>query len=140
MRNVIIVAALALAACQGGAPEAQENNAAEANAAEANAATPSPEQQAALAALVPAYAGASEVRGAFGSNTVAFRTSDAPRQVADFYAAAARAQGFDVQIPEGAVMLVTMNATGQRGGLVSLTATRVGDNTEVQLMAAPDRR
>lgn len=140
MRTGILAAALALAACQGAAPEAQENNVAEANAAEANVAAPSPEQQAALAALVPAYAGASEVRGAFGSNSVAFRTGDPPRRVADFYAAAAREQGFETQIPEGAAMLVTMNATGPGGGLVSLSATRVGDRTEVQLMAAPGRR
>lgn len=130
-------AALLLLAGCGGTPAPVENNvAAETNAAAAPAA-PSPEEQAALAALVPAYAGASEVRGAFGSSSVAFRTGDPANRVAGYYADIARAQGFTVDLPPTDNMLAQMNATRPGGGLISLTATRVGDHTEVQIMAAP---
>lgn len=138
MRKDVLAAtaALTLLAGCGGTPAPVENNIVETNAAAAPAA-PSAEDQAALAALVPAYTGASEVRGAFGTSSVAFRTDDPANRVAQHYADIARAQGFTVDLPPTDNMLAQMNATRPGGGLISLTATRVGDHTEVQIMAAP---
>lgn len=141
MRARILIAAnlLTIAACDGAAPDAVASNAAEANSADTSAnvvATARPVDRAALAALLPPYPGAQQVRGGSEGGSLAFQTADPPRQVASFYADVARREGFTVDIPETDGMLVNMVATRDGGGLVNVTATRAGGITQVQIMAA----
>ncbi len=135
-------ALLALAGCEGGAPapdgDAVANEAAAAaNGTDAGASSVDP---AASAALLPDYPGADQVRdgrGTGGGASLAFRSRDAPRRIVEFYADVARRAGLAAEIsPPDGVMMVSLRATDGEGGLVSLTATRVGDVTEVQAMAA----
>ena len=133
-------ALLVLAGCEGGAPapdgDAVANGAAAANGTDAAPAV----DPAASAALLPDYPGADQVRdgrGTGGGASLAFRSRDAPRRIVEFYADVARRAGLAAEIsPPDGVMMVSLRASDGEGGLVSLTATRVGDVTEVQAMAA----
>ena len=148
-KRIAATAALAmLAGCEGGGAPAEQNNLAEANAAAAAPAPASAEDRAALARLLPDYPGATQVRrsdgagGAAGgvSGSLAFRTGDPTYQVARFYADVARGEGFTVDGEPGESLMVTMTANREGGGLVSLSATRIGPNTEVQIMASTGTR
>lgn len=134
---LLATAALAVSACNQTAPEVANNTA----APEANAAVEAaPADPAALAALLPPYPGAQQVRGEPAGGSLAFQTADPPRQVAAFYADVARREGFTAETPDNNGMLVNMMATREGGGLVSVTATRVGGVTQVQIMAAVGTR
>ncbi len=144
MRITIVATAaalLALAGCEGGTPAPKGNAAAP--AAEANAvadAAPDPANEASLRALLPPYPGATRVRDGLGgggtSGSFAFATSDPTRPVIDFYAAAARRAGYAVEVHEPVGIALSMTATNAEGALANVTASRVGQVTEVQAMAS----
>ncbi len=125
-------ALLTLAGCESGAPVAdnQAEAAVETNAAEA------PANPAALRDVLPLYPGATEVRDNREGGSLAFATSDPTQPVIAFYVAAARRAGFEVE--EHPPMGIALSLTGTRGAgdIVNVTASRVGDVTEVQAMAA----
>lgn len=144
MRTIIAATALLiLAGCGGPAPVP----APEANAADAEPELAPPVDEAAAAALrelLPVYPGATRLRdgraeGA-GSGSIAFATSDPTRPVIDFYAAAARRAGFEVEIHPPTGITLSMTATRAGGGLVNVITNRVGNVTEVQAMAAVGAR
>lgn len=131
---VAATALLALAGCESGAPvaENQANAAVEINAAEAPAAA----DPAALRELLPLYPGATQVRDGRDGGSLAFATADPTRPVIDFYAAATRRAGFAVEEHPPMGIALSMTGTRDGGDLVTVTASRVGNVTEVQAMAA----
>lgn len=142
-------ALLALAGC-GGAPEASNNSAGAnvtANAAEPTNAAASADAEAAFAALVPPYPGAQQVQTGSAAGTgvggsMTFRTPDPAAQVVDFYAGAAERAGFNIEDRTnlGGGMAVSMTARRGASDLITVSASRVGDITQVQIMAAAAAR
>lgn len=131
---------LALAGCEGTAPAPQGNAATPAAETDAaGEAAPDPANEAALRALLPPYPGGTRVRDGLGggaaSGSFAFATRDPTRPVIDFYAAAARRAGYEVEVHPPIGIALSMTATGAGGALVNVTASRVGEVTEVQAMA-----
>ncbi|MDQ8758036.1 hypothetical protein RCO27_17555 [Sphingosinicella sp. LHD-64] len=132
---------LALAACNSGAPET--GNAAASSAA--NAAEPvnavAASDGSAVLDIVPAYPNAEQVQsgGAAGGRGgfMAFRTADPPVEVADFYARAAEQAGFTIEDRTN-LNRMTVGMTARRGAsdMITVSATRVGNVTQVQLMAS----
>ena len=143
MRITIVAAAagLALAGCEGGAPAPRDNAAgAEADAnAVAPEEAPDPAAAAVARAVLPPYPGARQVRDGLdggGAGSLTFATSDPTRPVIDFYAAAARRAGFEVEQHPPMGIALSMTGTRGDGSLVNVTASRVGEVTEVQAMIA----
>jgi hypothetical protein len=136
-----VIAALPLAGCDRGAdaPRVNEMEAAADIDAVGEAASDGA-AEAALRELLPLYPGARQVRDGLGGGgtggSLAFATPDPTRPVIDFYAAAARRAGFEVDIHSPVGIALSMTATGANGGLVNVTASRVGAVTEVQAMAS----
>lgn len=151
MRIGIMAAAalLTLAGCNSG-EEAGDNAAGTneaANAAEPMNAAATAEAQAAFEALIPPYPGAQQVQtgGTAGpgvGGSVTFRTPDPAGQVVDFYAGAAERAGFNVEDRTnlGGGMAVSMTARRGASDLITVSASRVGDVTQVQIMAAAAAR
>jgi hypothetical protein len=142
-------ALLMLAGCNGG-EEAGNNSAGTneaANAVEPVDAAAAAEAQAAFDALVPPYPGAQQVQtgGTAGTGvggSVTFRTPDSAPQVVDFYSGAAERAGFNVEDRTnlGGGMAVSMTARRGASDLITVSASRVGDITQVQIMAAAATR
>lgn len=144
-------ALLALAGCGSGEAPQAGNDAPAANEA-ANASEPADpaaaaEARAAFETLVPPYPGAQQVQtgGAAGAGvggSMTFRTPDPASQVVDFYAGAAERAGFNVEDRTnlGGGMAVSMTARRGASDLITVSASRVGDITQVQIMAAAAAR
>ncbi|HEV2818647.1 MAG TPA: hypothetical protein VGW40_15665 [Allosphingosinicella sp.] len=155
--RAIAGALLALAACGRGGDEANRQAAPGAAQPPANITVTTPEGRAevrtggaapgAIAAGIPAYPGATvagtvDVTGASAEGTghvVAFTTADPPAQVIGFYRQAAEAAGYRVaqQMNMGPTAMLTA-ARGESEG-VTVTATRAGGTTQVQLVVGQGR-
>lgn len=93
---------------------------------------------------IPAYPGATVDQGVTvsaapaqgGGNIVAFRVDDSPAQVIAFYARAAAQAGYRVVGRVDAGANATLHVQRGAGENVSISATRMGDYTQVQIVSA----
>ena len=167
MRAIIVLATslLALAACGGGGGSAGNEGAAKAGP---GASPPAPAQPAEIsistpqgkaeirsgsAAVanwpegVPPYPGADTNQsvdvtgGAPGGagRILGFRTNDTPQQVIAFYAPAIVRGGYSVANQMDLGQTATLSARRGQGEALNITATRAGDVTQVQIIAAAGR-
>jgi len=148
----IIAAAplLALAACGASGDGAADKGAPQVNPADISVATPGGRVdvrsgEAALAGLpegIPVYPGAEaqqgvQVRGAGPANQgqiLGFRTGDPPAQVINFYADRALRARYAItqQMSAGPTAMLTATRDGQ---MLNISATRMGDVIQIQIIA-----
>jgi hypothetical protein len=96
---------------------------------------------------VPPYPGAApdqsvNVAGGAPSGAgriLGFRTSDSPQQVIAFYAPAVGRSGYSVANQMDLGQSATLTARRGQGEVLNITATRTGDVTQVQIIAAAGR-